>query len=79
MFQKYHGLLAQSRRYQTENTMKIIVRNIAIMVVFCATGLTFFTENVRTVQFLGIFASGLAVGASLANMIAALKAKRKTE
>ncbi|MGD0338303.1 MAG: hypothetical protein ABSB78_05895 [Bacteroidota bacterium] len=59
--------------------MKIIIRNIAIMVVFCAVGLTFFTENVRTVQFLGIFVCGVAVGASLASMIAALRAKQKTE
>jgi len=49
------------------------------MVVFCAVGLTFFTENVRTVQFLGIFVCGVAVGASLASMIAALRAKQKTE
>lgn len=58
--------------------MKLIVTNVAIMVVFGVIGLTLFTESVRTVQILGLFACGAVVGASLATIIAALKAKQKT-
>ena len=54
-----------------------IGKNIAFMVLFAAIGLTQFTENVRAVQILGLFASGAVVGASLAGLIGALKANRK--
>jgi ABC-type uncharacterized transport system permease subunit len=50
--------------------------NVAIMIVFAAVGLTEFTENVRTVQILGLFASGMVCGVSLAMIVAALRAKR---
>ena len=51
--------------------------SIALIIVFGIAGLTQFTENVRTVQVLGLFASGAVIGASLATMIAAVRAKRK--
>ncbi|HCV43512.1 MAG TPA: hypothetical protein DGH68_08495 [Bacteroidetes bacterium] len=57
--------------------LKLVGTNVAIMVVFGVIGLTRFTEGVRTVQILGLFASGAAVGASLATIIAAFKAKQK--
>jgi hypothetical protein len=56
--------------------MKLIGSNILLMVVFCAVGLTMFTENVRTVQILGLFASGLVCGVSLANIISAVRSKQ---
>lgn len=59
--------------------MKIIVRNVALIVVFGVVGLTQFTENVRTVQVLGLLASGAIIGSSLAMIIVALRAKQKTD
>lgn len=59
--------------------MKIIVRNVALIVVFGVVGLTQFTENVRTVQILGLLASGVIIGSSLAMIIVALRAKQKTD
>lgn len=59
--------------------MKIIARNVALIVVFGVVGLTQFTENVRTVQVLGLLASGAIIGSSLAMIIVALRAKQKTD
>ncbi len=56
--------------------MKLIIRNIALMVVFGAGGLTVFTENVRTVQIIGLFATGVVFGVSLASIISALRSKQ---
>jgi hypothetical protein len=56
--------------------MKLVVRNAAIMVVFGVLGLTQFSENVRTVQMLGLFASGVAVGAAWSKIVTELTAKR---
>jgi hypothetical protein len=53
-----------------------IARNIALMVVFCAVGLTLFTENVRTVQIIGLLACGAIIGASLTNIIISLRQKK---
>jgi predicted metal-binding protein len=47
------------------------------MVVFCAVGVTLFTENVRTVQIIGLLACGAIIGASLTNIIVTLKSKNK--
>ncbi|MGA3287628.1 MAG: hypothetical protein ABSD46_09390 [Bacteroidota bacterium] len=56
--------------------VKLIIRNIALMVFFCAIGLTLFTaENVRTVQIVGLFACGAGFGASLTVIISAFKSK----
>ena len=73
--------LSLTNSFGKENSMKtkVVGRNVAIMVVFSVSGLTFFTENVRAVQILGIFATGMAVGASLAALISALRAKPKAE
>lgn len=58
--------------------MKIspIVRNIGFMAIFGLVGLTRFTEDVRTVQVLGLFASGALFGMALASLIMEIKAKR---
>ena len=56
-----------------------IIRNVALIVVFCAVGFVLFTENVRLVQILGLFACGAVVGASLTNIIVALKIKEKAD
>ena len=56
-----------------------IVRNIALIIVFCAVGFIEFTENVRVVQIVGLFASGAVVGALLTNLRVALKTKKKEE
>lgn len=53
-----------------------IIRNIALIIVFCAVGLILFTENVSTAQILGLFACGAVVGASLTNIVNELKLKR---
>ena len=55
----------------------LITRNISLMVVFCAVALTLFTENVRTVQILGLFACGAVFGSGLSNIIAAIRGKQK--
>jgi len=54
---------------------KVIGPNIVLMVVFCAVGLTQFTENVRTVQIVGLFACGVVFGVSLARIISAFRSK----
>ena len=56
-----------------------IIRNVALIIVFCAVGFILFTENVRTVQILGLFACGAVVGASLTNIIVALKTKKQAK
>jgi hypothetical protein len=56
-----------------------IIRNVALIIVFCAVGFVIFTENVRTVQILGLFACGAVVGASLTKIIVALKTKKNVE
>ncbi len=55
---------------------RLITRHIALMVVFTGVGLTMFTENVRTVQVLGLFACGIVFGVSLAGVIAGLRARK---
>ena len=56
-----------------------IIRNVALILVFCAVGFILFTENIRTVQILGLFACGAVVGASLKNIIDALKTRNAAE
>ena len=58
---------------------KLIGMNVALMAVFGTLGLTQFSENVRTVQILGLFSSGAVVGSSLVVIISALRAKRQSE
>lgn len=57
---------------------KAIFRNAAVMIIFAAIGLTQFTENVRNVQILGLFASGMVAGSALTMLVISLKAKSKT-
>ena len=52
---------------------KVVIRDVALIVVFCAAGFILFTNNVRMVQMLGLFACGAVVGASLTNMLTSLK------
>jgi predicted metal-binding protein len=56
-----------------------IIRNVALIIVFCAVGFVLFTENVRTVQIIGLFACGAVAGVSLSKIIAALKTKKNPE
>jgi predicted metal-binding protein len=56
---------------------KSLVRNAALALVFCAAGFILFTENVRPVQIIGLFACGAVVGALVTNTIAAYRARRK--
>ena len=53
---------------------KIVWRNAALMVLMSAIALTMFTENVRTVQVLGLFFCGAAFGAAMSMLIVALRA-----
>ena len=55
---------------------RLIGMNIALMVIFGAVGLSMFTENMRTVQIVGLFSSGVVFGVSLAAIISALKSKQ---
>jgi hypothetical protein len=55
---------------------RTVAQNLALMVVFLAIGMTTFTENVRTVQVLGLYASGVGSGVFLARAILAARAAR---
>jgi hypothetical protein len=57
----------------------VAFRNVAVMMIFAGLGLTQFTENVRTVQVLGLFASGMVCGVALGMLIITLKAVSKQE
>ena len=59
--------------------MKLVGLNVALIIVFGVLGLTQFTENVRTVQVFGLFASGVVVGAAWTRIVAALTAKKNKE
>lgn len=58
------------------NIRNVVLRNIALMVVFAAVGLTMFTENVRTVQIVGLLGCGAVLGSASAAIIYTLKSKR---
>jgi predicted metal-binding protein len=60
-------------------TRNFIVRNVALIIVFCAIAIVLFSENIRTVQIIGLFICGAVAGASLTNIITALKLKKKDE
>jgi hypothetical protein len=55
---------------------KLIVMNVALMVVFVVVALIMFTENVRTVQIVGLLACGAVFGAALTAIISAFKSKK---
>jgi hypothetical protein len=57
--------------------MKKVIWNLAIMVCFGVLGLTQFTEGVRTVQVLGLFAAGWVLGAAFSNIIHLFKPTQK--
>jgi hypothetical protein len=56
--------------------VRSIAQNIAWMVMFFATAMLTFSENVRTVQVMGLFASGMGCGVFFARAILAVKAAR---
>jgi hypothetical protein len=53
-----------------------VAQNLALVAVFLSVGMITFTENVRTVQVLGLYASGVASGGFLARAISAAKLRR---
>jgi hypothetical protein len=57
--------------------VKPVVRNAALALVFCGAGFVLFTENVRPVQIIGLFACGAVVGALVTSTLAAYRAHRK--
>jgi len=57
------------------NLNVVIARNIAMMLVFGAVGLTMFTENVRTVQIIGLLGCGAVIGVGFTSIVAAFKSK----
>ena len=57
--------------------MNVIWRSVVLMVKFVAVGLIMFTENVRTVQILGLLSCGAVFGVSLARIIAAFRGRQK--
>jgi hypothetical protein len=60
-------------------SMKLGGKNVILMMVFAAIGLIQFAENVRTVQVLGLFASGALFGVSMGMIITAFKTRQKKE
>ncbi len=54
----------------------LIVRNVALMAVFAALGLALFNEEVRTVQIIRLFASGVGFGAALTVIIHSLRSRK---
>jgi hypothetical protein len=59
------------------NMKPLVVKNIALMVLFGVTGLSMFTENVRTVQIIGLLACGAGFGAALTMIISSFRSKQK--
>ena len=55
---------------------KLIISNVGLLVFFSAIGLGIFTENVRTVQIIGLFACGVGFGAALSVIIHAFRSKQ---
>ena len=51
-----------------------VLQNLGLMAVFLGVGMLTFTENVRTVQVLGLFATGMVCGVFLSKAIAAFRA-----
>ena len=62
---------------ENEMQTKLILRNVVLMAAFGAMGLIMFTENVRTVQILGLFACGAVFGAGLTSIITSLRGRQK--
>jgi energy-converting hydrogenase Eha subunit C len=54
---------------------RLLIRNIGLIVVFGAIGFTMFTENVRLVQMIGLFACGAVCGVYFAGIVAAFKSR----
>jgi hypothetical protein len=57
----------------------VAFRNVAVMMIFAALGLTQFTHDVRTVQVLGLFSSGMVFGIALGMLIITLRARPKEQ
>jgi hypothetical protein len=55
---------------------KLIISNVGLLLFFSAIGLGMFTENVRTVQIIGLFACGVGFGAALSVIIHAFRSKQ---
>ena len=53
-----------------------IIRNAGLMIVFAAIGYTIFTENLRTVQILGLFSCGAVFGVGLCRLLDAVRRKK---
>jgi len=58
---------------------RTIGRNILIMIVFGAYAVIQFSQNVKPVQILGIFACGVVFGAALIKIIITIRAKKEKE
>jgi hypothetical protein len=56
---------------------KGIFPSLAIMIIFGLLGLTRFGENIRAVQVVGLFGSGMATGAGLMSLISILRSKQQ--
>jgi hypothetical protein len=55
---------------------RTVAQNLALAVIFLGVGMLTFTENVRTVQVLGLYVSGVASGVFLARAILASRTAR---
>jgi len=52
-----------------------LLQNLAVMLIFPAVGLMTFTEGVRNVQILGLFASGAVFGVFLSRLLMGIRKK----
>ena len=57
--------------------LKSVGINIVFIVAFVIIAITLFTEGVKSVGILEIFLCGMIVGASLRNIIVAMKVQKK--
>jgi len=53
-----------------------LLQNLAVMIIFPVVGLITFTEGVRTVQVLGLLASGAVFGVFLSRLLMTLRNNR---
>jgi len=71
--------MTREQYYRKEDPMQmnVIWKNVGLMVTFGAVALLMFTDNVRTVQILGLFACGAVFGAGLTNIVATIRGRQR--
>jgi hypothetical protein len=73
--QNYYYILQSKPEEIMRN--RSFARNIAIIIIFSAVAFLLFTENVRTIQVIGLLACGAVIGASISNILMHNRIKQK--